>query len=61
MCRRAFCFFSYVMLLYNIATGLMIAALRVALSFLSMVLMLPRMDHLIYLKGFERLDTGLSI
>ena len=49
------------MLLYNIATGLMTAALRVALSFLSMVLLLPRMDRLLYLRGFERFDTGLYI
>ena len=49
------------MLLYNIATGLMTAALRVALSFLSMILLLPRMDRLLYLRGFERFDTGLYI
>ncbi|XP_019851808.1 PREDICTED: stimulated by retinoic acid gene 6 protein-like [Amphimedon queenslandica] len=59
--KRMFCFFSYVMLLYNIATGLMTAILRVTLSFLSMVILLPRMDRLLFLKGFERFDSGFNM
>ena len=36
----------------------MVAALRIGLSFLSMVLVLPRMDKLLFLKDFEMFDLS---
>ena len=56
--RRAFNMFSYIVLLYNMATGLMIAIIRVGLSFLFMIVILPRMDRLMYLRGFEKFDLS---
>ena len=50
--------FSYIVLLYNIATGLMTAITRVGLSFLFMIMILPRMDRLMYVKGFENCDSS---
>ena len=50
--------FSYIVLLYNMATGLMTAIIRVGLSFLLMIVILPRMDRLMYLRGFEKFDLS---
>ena len=50
--------FSYIVLLYNMATGLMTAIIRVGLSFLFMIMILPRMDRLMYLRGFEKFDLS---
>ena len=56
--RRAFNMFSYIVLLYNMASGLMTAIIRVGLSFLFMIMILPRMDRLMYVKGFEKCDSS---
>ena len=50
--------FSYIVLLYNMATGLMTAIIRVGLSFLFMIMILPRMDRIMYLRGFEKFDLS---
>ena len=50
--------FSYIVLLYNMATGLMTAIIRVVLSFLFMIMLLPRMDQLMYMRGFEKFDLS---
>ena len=50
--------FSYIVLLYNMATGIMTTIKRVGLSFLFMIMILPRMDRLMYMKGFEKCDLS---
>ena len=50
--------FSYIVLLYNMATGLMTAIKRVGLSFLFMIMILPRMDRPMYVEGFKKCDSS---
>ena len=56
--RRLFNLFSYTVFLYNIVTGAMAAVIRLLLSFFVMIIILPRMDRLMFVKGFEKIDIG---
>ena len=59
MHRRLFDTFQYIMFLYHIATGLLVAVYRTAASALMTLFSLVRMDRNIFIRGFEKLDIGM--
>ena len=59
ICRRVFNWYAYMVLLYNIAAGLVFSLLRVAGSAIIGLLAMFRMDIILFIKGFECLDLGI--
>ena len=47
------------MVIYHIATGLLVTMFRVTLAALCTLLSMVRMDRNIFIKGFEVLDIGM--
>ena len=56
--RRIFNFFTYFMLLYNVATGLYTSIMRVLVAILLTLLVKPRLDRIVFIAPFQRFDTG---
>ena len=56
--RRVFNWFVYIALMYNIAAGMVSSILRVVGAALIGLLAMFRMDTIIYIKAFHRLDLG---
>ncbi len=48
----------YTGLLYNIATGLYTNLIRVLMAFCCTLLIMPRLDKNLFVKPFEKLDSG---
>ena len=57
-CRRLFNLFAYTLLLYNIATGLWANLLRVIKAFSCTLLIMPRLDKVVFVQPFDRFDSG---
>ena len=56
--RRIFNFFTYFILLYNVATGLYTSIMRVLIAILLTLLVKPRLDRIVFIAPFQRFDTG---
>ena len=56
--RRLFESFMYFTLLYSVATGLLTSTLRILTAISVSLLVKPRLDVLVFISPFQKLDTG---
>ena len=60
MYRRLWNWFEYIFFFYNAIVGIVASILRVFLSVTVNLLLLFRLDAVIFMKGFEFMDSGMS-
>ena len=60
MYRRLWNWFEYIFFFYNAIVGIVASIFRVVLSVTINLLLLFRLDAVIFMKGFEFMDAGMS-
>jgi len=58
MNRRIYYFVGYFHFLYNIVTGLFAVIRRILLSLVIGTFLMSRLDYVLLMRGFEKLDSG---
>ena len=59
--RRLYSFMGYFLFLYNAVIGIFSVLKRILLCLVIGTLMLARLDYVVLMRGFERLDSGNTI
>jgi len=61
ICRRIYYFAGYFLFLYNAVIGVFSVLKRVLFSLVIGTLCISRLDYVLLMRGFERLDSGNDI